>query len=108
MKAYFSTERLPFAVIFVPEGISVEALAGHLKLEKLLIIYDDNKITIDGDTELAFSENVDARMQSYGLEVLCIEKENTDVKGIYNTLLTVTNTNGKPCFIRMKTTIGGS
>ena len=77
-----------------------------MKLEKLIIIYDDNKITIDGNTELAFSENVDARMQSYGFVVFCIQNADNDVEAIYNTLLKAKNTKGKPCFIRMQTTIG--
>lgn len=52
------------------EGVSSEAssLAGHLGLGKLIVIYDDNEITIDGSTRLAFSENVPARFEAYGWE----------------------------------------
>merc|ERR1719321_2127885 len=50
------------------EGVSSEAvsLAGHLKLDNLIILYDDNNITIDGKTNLSFTENVPMRFRSYG------------------------------------------
>ncbi|GMU55949.1 MAG: transketolase [Candidatus Xenobia bacterium] len=53
------------------EGVSQEAasLAGHLKLGKLIYFYDDNHITIEGDTQLAFTENVDQRFEAYGWHV---------------------------------------
>ncbi len=60
------------------EGISSEAasLAGHLKLSNLCWIYDDNKITIEGETSLAFSEDVAARFASYGWDVLRVDDVN--------------------------------
>ncbi len=60
------------------EGISGEAasLAGHLKLSNLCWIYDDNKITIDGATSLAFSEDVAARFAGYGWQVLRVDDVN--------------------------------
>ncbi len=60
------------------EGIGAEAasLAGHLKLSKLCWIYDDNKITIEGETSLAFSEEVPARFSGYGWNVLEVEDVN--------------------------------
>ncbi len=62
------------------EGISAEAgsLAGHLKLGKLNYIYLDNKITIEGDTSLAFTEDVGARYLAYGWHVERVEGENLD------------------------------
>ena len=53
------------------EGIASEAasIAGHLKLHKLIVIYDDNKITIDGSTDLAFTESVADRFKAYGWSV---------------------------------------
>ena len=53
------------------EGVASEAasLAGHLGLGRLIVLYDDNRITIDGPTSLAFSENVSARYEAYGWEV---------------------------------------
>ena len=60
------------------EGISSEAasLAAHLKLDNLCWIYDDNKITIEGDTSLAFSESVDDRFKAYGWNVIRVEDVN--------------------------------
>ena len=90
------------------EGIAAEALslAGHLRLEKLIVIYDDNKITIDGDTELAFSEDVCARMLSYGFQVFEIEDGNEDIERINQIILQAKASRGKPSFIRLRTTIG--
>lgn len=53
------------------EGITSEAasLAGHLKLGKLIVLYDDNKVQIDGETDLAFSENVAKRFEAYGWHI---------------------------------------
>ena len=60
------------------EGISGEAasLAGHLKLANLCWIYDNNRITIEGPTDLAFSEDVAARFQGYGWNVLRVADAN--------------------------------
>ncbi len=54
------------------EGVSSEAssLAGHLKLGKLIVFYDENKITIDGSTDITFTENVEERYKAYGWQVL--------------------------------------
>jgi transketolase len=58
------------------EGVSAEAssLAGHLGLDNLVVIYDDNHITIDGNTELSFSEDVAKRYEAYGWNVIAIEE----------------------------------
>ncbi len=60
------------------EGVPSEAasLAGHLKLDNLTLIYDDNSITIDGKTSLAFSEDVGARFAAYGWNVLRVDDGN--------------------------------
>lgn len=60
------------------EGVAAEAasLAGHLRLGNLCWIYDDNKITIEGHTSLAFSEDVGARFRAYGWDVHCVEDVN--------------------------------
>jgi transketolase len=62
------------------EGVSSEAcsLAGHLKLGKLIMLWDDNSITIDGTTEIAFTENVASRFESYGWQTLRCDGHNHD------------------------------
>ena len=62
------------------EGVSHEAasLAGHLKLGKLIYLYDDNKISIDGSTDLAFTENVLRRFEAYGWHVQRVDGHNRD------------------------------
>ncbi len=62
------------------EGISHEScsLAGHLKLEKLVVLYDQNGITIDGTTDLSYTEDVPKRFESYGWDVQTVDGHNTD------------------------------
>jgi transketolase len=87
------------------EGVSAEAasLAGHLKLEKLIVLYDANDITIDGNTNLTFSEQVGIRFQSYGWNVSHIDGHDRDV--IRDTIKAARNGNGKPTLICCKTVI---
>ncbi len=89
------------------EGVSHEAcsLAGHLKLGKLIAIYDDNKITIDGSTSLAFSENVQKRFEGYGWDVQLIENGNEDIVAMEKAIKAAQKTN-TPSLIILKTTIG--
>lgn len=65
------------------EGVASEAasLAGHLRLGKLIYFYDDNRITIDGSTELAFTEDRAARFESYGWQVLRV-KDGNDITAV--------------------------
>lgn len=65
------------------EGISHESasLAGHLGLGHLIILYDDNHITIDGRTDIAFTEDVLKRYEAYGWDVSRVEDGNHDVEG---------------------------
>lgn len=92
------------------EGISNEALslAGHLKLHKLIVLYDDNRIQIDGDTCMAFTEDVSKRMEAYGFQVYSIDDGDNDLDGISNaiTKAKASKHGDKPSFIRVKTTIG--
>lgn len=87
------------------EGISHEALslAGHLKLNNLVVLFDNNNISIDGKTSLTCSDNILKRLESYNFEVS--EVDGHDHKAIYNSLSTVRDSN-KPVFIAYKTKIG--
>ena len=64
------------------EGLSSEAfsIAGCLKLNKLIVIYDSNKITIEGSTDLTFTDNVEKRMQSFGFQTITVEDGNDHEK----------------------------
>ncbi|MCZ2340688.1 MAG: transketolase [Bacteroidales bacterium] len=90
------------------EGIASEAssLAGHLQLDNLTLLYDDNTITIEGHTDLAFSENVAARYAAYGWHVLHVEKGNVDTAAIAAALADACQTRGKPTLVDVKTLIG--
>ena len=89
------------------EGISYEAisLAGHLWLDNLVLIYDDNGITIDGNISLAFSERIQKRYESSGWYVQTI-KDGNNWENIQKPLLNAKNYEGKPSLIILKTTIG--
>lgn len=90
------------------EGISYEAtsLAGHLQLNNLIILYDDNKITIDGSTELTFTENTKDRFRALNWNVLEVADGDTDTIDIYNKLLIAKSSKDKPTIIFVNTTIG--
>lgn len=89
------------------EGVTHEtaALAGHLKLGSLIFFYDDNGITIDGHTSLAFSENVGKRFEGYGWQVLNIKDVN-DVEQIISSVEEAQKEKNKPTLIITKTHIG--
>jgi len=89
------------------EGISHEAasLAGHLKLGKLIYMYDDNKITIDGHTDLAFSENIKMRFESYGWHVQTVENGNEDLVGMEKAIAAAKAETGRPSLVIIKTII---
>ena len=88
------------------EGITSEAasLAGHLHLGKLIYIYDDNHVTIDGATEIAFTEDRAARFSSYGWQVLHVDDGN-DVEAIDNALKQA-KADPRPSLIICRTIIG--
>jgi transketolase len=89
------------------EGVASEvaSLAGHLRLSKLIAIYDDNHITIDGDTSRSFSEDVGKRFDAYGWRVLQVEDGN-DLEAIDKALSKAGKDRGKPTLIRLRTIIG--
>lgn len=89
------------------EGIASEAasLAGHLKLDRLIVLYDSNDISLDGETEMAFTENVAARFEAYGWNVLRVEDGN-DLDEITRALEAAKAHKGQPTMIEVKTHIG--
>jgi transketolase len=89
------------------EGVASEAasLAGHLKLGKLIYLYDDNNVTIEGFTNLAFSENVPQRFEAYGWHTLTVEDGN-NLDAIEAAIREAQSVGTKPSLISVKTTIG--
>jgi transketolase len=90
------------------EGVSSEAcsLAGHLGLGKLIALYDDNHISIDGSTDLAFTEDVGKRFEAYGWHVQVVEDGNTDLDAIQKAIEAAKAVTDKPSLIKVRTTIG--
>jgi len=90
------------------EGITAEAasLAGHLGLGKLIVLYDDNHVTIDGSTELAWTEDVIGRFKAYGWHTQKITKGDNDVDAIDRAISEAKSVKDKPSFIQVTTTIG--
>ena len=89
------------------EGISHEAasLAGHLKLGKLIYLYDDNKICIEGKCDLAFTDNTMERFAAYGWHVQQVE-DGTDLAAITSALEAARSETGRPSLIAVRTLIG--
>jgi transketolase len=90
----------------VMEGVSAEAssIAGHLGLSNLIVFYDDNRITIEGETDLAFSEDVGARYEAYGWSVQRIDGHNP--KEIHAAIARAQANQDHPSFIVCRTHIG--
>ena len=82
------------------------SLAGHLKLGKLIALYDDNSITIDGRTDVSFTEDVLKRYEAYGWHVQHVAEGNTDVDAIAKALEAAKAVTDKPSIIKVTTTIG--
>jgi len=89
------------------EGVSGEAasLAGHLQLSNLCWIYDDNQISIEGSTELAFTEDVIQRFQGYGWSTHTVDDAN-DCEAVARAIETFKKTGDRPTLIRVKSIIG--
>jgi transketolase len=89
------------------EGISSEAfsLAGTLALNKLIVLYDSNKITIEGGTEIAFTEDVQKRFDAYGFQTLVVEDGN-DLEAIGKAIEEAKADKNRPSMITVKTKIG--
>ncbi len=114
--ARFNREELPlidhyvYAIVSdgdLMEGVASEAasLAGHLKLGKLIYLYDDNHVTIEGFTNLAFSENVPQRFEAYGWHTSTVEDGN-DTDAIERAIRDAQSVADRPSLISVKTTIG--
>jgi transketolase len=90
------------------EGVSGEAcsLAGHLGLGKLIALYDDNHISIDGDTEVSFTEDVGKRFEAYGWHVQAVPDGDSNLDAIAKAIETAKSVTDKPSLIKVRTTIG--
>ncbi|WP_078550463.1 transketolase [Litchfieldia alkalitelluris] len=89
------------------EGVSAEAasLAGHLELGRLIVMYDSNDISLDGDLNLSFSESVEARFKAYGWQVIRVEDGN-NISEIRQALEEAKRELNRPTLIEVKTVIG--
>ncbi|MEW4411472.1 transketolase [Clostridium sp. AN503] len=89
------------------EGISSEAfsLAGTLGLDKLIVLYDSNRISIEGSTDIAFTENVQKRMEAFGFQTILVEDGN-DLAAIGAAIEEAKADRSRPSFITIRTEIG--
>ncbi|GKU82753.1 transketolase [Niallia sp. NCCP-28] len=89
------------------EGVSAEAasLAGHLKLGRLVVLYDSNDISLDGDLDKSFSESVEQRFKSYGWQYIRVEDGN-DIAALTSGLEEAKQDENRPTIIEVKTVIG--
>jgi transketolase len=90
------------------EGVAPEAspLAGHLQLGNLICIYDANRITIDGNINCSFTEDVVKRYESYGWHVVVVEDGNTDLATIEAVIQQCKEETTRPSIIKLRITIG--
>jgi len=90
------------------EGVAFEAaaIAGHLRLGKLICLYDSNEVTLDGPTSLCFTENVAARYEAMGWQVQVVEDGDRDLAAIGAALLKAKAENQRPSLVVVKTTLG--
>ena len=89
------------------EGVVAEAcaLAGHLRLGKLIVLYDDNKVTLAGSAGLSFTEDIEMRFKSYGWQVQKV-KDGNDTAAIDRAIRKAKKETSKPSLISVQTTIG--
>jgi transketolase len=90
------------------EGVSSEAcsLAGHLGLDNLIVIYDNNQISIDGSTDLSFTEDRAKRYESYGWNVIVVEGDGNDMETFEKAMQAAQAETDRPTMIQLKTHIG--
>ncbi|MCK5572574.1 MAG: transketolase, partial [Bacteroidetes bacterium] len=117
LKRYFNRDGFPIIdyTIWViagdgclEEGVSSEAssLAGHLGLDNIIVVYDDNRITIDGSTALSFSENVSARYEAYGWFVQSVGGDGNDMAAFETAVQKALAEKERPSLIKLRTHIG--
>jgi len=89
------------------EGVASEAssLAGHLGLDNLIVVYDDNHITIDGNTDLAFTEDRAKRYEAYGWYVQKVKGDGNDMAAFEKALENAKAEKQRPCLIKLRTHI---
>lgn len=89
------------------EGVAAEAisLAGHLQLNKLIVLYDSNDISLDGELDMSFTENIQKRFESYGWNYIRVEDGN-DVDALNAAIAQAKANDGGPTMIEIKTVIG--
>ncbi|NNE09067.1 MAG: transketolase [Gemmatimonadetes bacterium] len=90
------------------EGVALEAIsyAGHLKLGKLIFLYDSNDISLDGPLSMTFTENTAAKFEACGWQVLTVEDGDEDLDGIDAAITAAKAETGRPTMIEVRTTIG--
>ena len=90
------------------EGVASEAcsLAGHLGLNNLIVLYDDNRISIDGSTALSFSEDVAKRFEAYGWFVQTVDGDGNDMDAVERALAAAKAEQQRPSLIKLRTHIG--
>lgn len=117
LAAYFNREGFPVIdyTIYViagdgclQEGVSSEAcsLAGHIGLGNLVVLYDDNHISIDGSTDLSFGEDVAKRYEAYGWHVLVVDGDGNNLDAINKAIEEGKRVTDKPTLIKLRTHIG--
>ncbi len=113
---YFNRENLPVIdyKIYViasdgdlQEGVASEAssLAGHLGLDNLIVVYDDNHISIDGDTDLSFTEDRAKRYEAYGWNVQTVKGDGNDMAAFEKALKNAEGEKQRPTLIKLRTHI---
>jgi transketolase len=90
------------------EGVAAEAasIAGHLRLSRLVVLYDANEISLDGPTSMTFSEDVGMRFESYGWDVRSVADGDHDLQGVDAALKAAREDTERPSLIIVRTTIG--
>jgi transketolase len=111
LAARFNREHFPVfdyaTYVVAGDGCLQEGVAsGNLKLDNLIVIYDDNHITIDGDTALSFTEDVRRRFEAYGWFVQTVEGNGNDMQAFRAALDAARGEHSRPSLIKLRTRIG--